>query len=76
MLDRRWRIEDWLERSPAEDVPARSRFNRAVPGPALGAIALAGLVVFSVVGCFAYYPSPQEIFKEMFILRGEVLTRS
>ncbi len=38
------------------------------------AIALAGLVALSVVGCYAYYPAPREVFEEMSILRGEVLT--
>ncbi len=42
--------------------------------PVLGGVALAGLVAFSIVGCFAYYPSPKEVFEEMYILRGEVLT--
>ncbi len=49
-------------------------FDFAIPAPALGAIALTGLVVLSLVGCYAYYPSPSEIFKEMYIIRGEVLT--
>ena len=35
---------------------------------------MAGLVLLSVVGCFAYYPSPEEVFKEMSILRAEVLS--
>jgi uncharacterized protein len=73
-LDRRWRIEDWLERSPEPTDRAESRLDVALPAPVLGAIALAGLVVLSGVGCYAYYPAPEETFKEMSILRAEVLT--
>ncbi len=73
-LDRRWRIDDWLESPPKPSEPTAPRFDFAIPAPALGAIALAGLVVLSGVGCYAYYPSPSEIFKEMYIIRGEVLT--
>jgi uncharacterized membrane protein YraQ (UPF0718 family) len=73
-LDRRWRVEDWLERAQEPDTRPASRLDVAIPGPVLGAIALAGLVALSGVGCFAYYPAPQEVFKEMYILRGEVLT--
>ena len=73
MLDRRWRIEDWLERSKEPESRARSRFDVTLPGPVLGGSALAVLVLLSVVGCFAYYPSPEEVFKEMSILRAEVL---
>ena len=53
---------------------ARSGFDITLPGPVLGGSALAGLVLLSVVGCFAYYPSPAEVFKEMTILRAEVLS--
>ncbi len=74
ILDRHWRVEDWLERAPDPGERAVSRFDLAIPAPVLGAIALAGLVVLSGVGCYAYYPAPSEIFKEMYILRGEVLT--
>jgi uncharacterized protein len=75
VLDRRWRIEDWLEREPSKTSGNPSSWlNLSIPPPALGGIALAGLVVFSVVGCFAYYPSPREVFDEMSILRGEVLS--
>lgn len=73
-LDRRWRIEGWLERSPDEGQRVTSRFDVLVPAPVLGGIALAGLVTLSVVGCYAYYPSPREVFDEMRIFRGEVLT--
>jgi uncharacterized membrane protein YraQ (UPF0718 family) len=73
-LDRRWRIEDWLGRSPDPGERAASRLDFVLPAPALGAIALAGLVALSLVGCYAYYPAPEDAFKEMYILRGEVLT--
>jgi hypothetical protein len=67
-------VEDWLERTPDLGGQSASRLDMALPGPVLGASALAGLVALSVVGCYAYYPAPQEVFQEMFILRGEVLT--
>ncbi len=73
-IDRRFRIEDWLERSPEVTGHARSRLDVIVPGPVLGAIALVGLVVLSGIGCYAYYPPAQENFKEMHILRAEVLS--
>jgi hypothetical protein len=73
-LDRRWRVEGWLERPRDPRAHPPSRLDVTVPGPVLGGIALAGLVVLSLAGCFAYYPAPQEVFKEMSILPGEVLT--
>ena len=41
-LDRRWRIEDWLERSPELHSYPGSRFDVVVPAPVLGALALVG----------------------------------
>ncbi len=73
-LDRRWHIEDWLERSSGGSDRTLTRFDVAVPGPVLGGIALTGLVAFSLIGCYAYYPAPKEIFAEMSILRAEVLS--
>ena len=74
-LDRRWRVEDWLERQPATPPDAATGWTSAtISPPVLGGIALGGLVVFSVIGCYAYYPSSREVFEEMRILRGEVLT--
>jgi uncharacterized protein len=74
VLDRRRRVEDWLERPSEPSGHPPGWLNVSIPPPALGGIALGGLVVFSIIGCFAYYPSPREIFDEMTILRGEVLS--
>ncbi len=73
-LDRRWRIEDWLERVPDPSEQPVGKLNVPVPAAALGLAGLAGLVVLSIVGCYMYYPSPQETFEEMRILKAEVLT--
>jgi len=35
---------------------------------------LAGLVALSVVGCYAYYPAPDEVQEEMRIVRVEILS--
>jgi uncharacterized protein len=49
-------------------------WNRAVSPRTVGLTCLTGLVVFSVVGCFAYYPAPSEVFEEMTLARVEVLS--
>lgn len=72
-LDRRWHVETWLEERFVDEGP-RGRLDLIVPGPVLGALALIGIVILSIVGCYAYYPAPREVFEEMHILRGEVLT--
>ena len=74
VLDRRWKIEDWLEREPEPSDRRPARLDIVVPPAMLGLVGLGTLVVLSIVGCYMYYPSPKESFEEMRILRVEVLS--
>lgn len=49
-------------------------FDRIVSPRLVAVICIMGLVAFSIVGCYAYYPSPKETLEEMRIARTEVLT--
>jgi uncharacterized membrane protein YraQ (UPF0718 family) len=70
-LDRDGRLEAWLTRAPpAVDRPV-SLWNRDVPGPVLGVAALAGLVAFSVVALYIYYPASKDTFDEILHVRAE-----
>lgn len=75
-LDRRWRLEDWLEQVPDPSAGSRERprFDVAIPGAMLGGIALLGLIVFSVMACYTYYPPPEQIFDDLNIIKTEVLS--
>jgi uncharacterized membrane protein YraQ (UPF0718 family) len=73
-LDRHFRVEEWLERVPVSSRSDRGWLDAHVSAPVLGGVSLGGVVALSIVGCFAYYPDPKEVFEEMYILRGEVLT--
>lgn len=78
-------LGDWVERvetlssdkwhlkpPPVSGRPV-SVWNRHVPGPVLGLVALAGLVVFSVMALYIYYPAPQQAFAEILQVRAEAL---
>ncbi|MDX1962630.1 MAG: permease [Pirellulales bacterium] len=43
----------------------KNRFDVVLPPAALGGVALLGLVLFSVFGCYSYYPPVQACFQEM-----------
>ncbi len=75
-VDRRWRIEDWLERPDKPTEPARtpSRYDIVIPGSVLGGIALVGLIAFSVLACYTYYPPADQIFEDLRIIKAEVLS--
>jgi hypothetical protein len=66
------RVEKWIFRPDPE--AAKRSFDRIVSPMLVGAVAIIGLIVMSVVGCFAYYPPPAETLKQMQIAKGEVLS--
>jgi uncharacterized membrane protein YraQ (UPF0718 family) len=63
------RAEAWLESQPE----GRSRMDIVLPGTVLGGTALIGVVALSVVGCYVYYPPPDEVLEEMQIVNVEVV---
>lgn len=59
-----WSLQTWLESQPPAPADSRQPFwNRPLPGSVLGTVALVGLVVFSIYGCYLYYPAPEEAFE-------------
>ncbi len=54
LVDRRRRLERWLVERP--DAAAGGGWDRRLSGLALGLSAIAGLVAFSAIGAFVYYP--------------------
>ena len=67
---KREKIEAWLQREPE----TQPKYDLVIPGPVLGTIALIGLVAISVFGCYLYYPPPGEVFEEMRLINGEVVS--
>lgn len=49
-------------------------WNRRVSARTVGLTCLGGLVAFSIVGCYAYYPAASEVLEEMRLARVEVLS--
>lgn len=70
--DRTSKMERWLETAPPKQISGRG--DIIVPGPVMGVLSLAGLVVLSIVGCFAYYPTPDECLDAMTDSRVAALT--
>ena len=49
-------------------------FDRIVGSQVVGGTLIAGLIVISVVMCYAFYPSPRECMEEIRIIRAEALS--
>ena len=68
------RLDRWLLASPPDSSRPVSVWERGVPGPVLGAVALVGLVAFSVAALYIYYPDSDQAFAEIAQVRAEALT--
>ena len=53
---------------------SRGAWDIEVPGPILALAGLLSIVAFSIVGCFAYYPSPAETLEELKLAETETLS--
>jgi hypothetical protein len=73
-LDPRGKIDAWLERPAPPSADRAGGLDFVLPNSVVGGFIVLGIVVFSVVGCFAYYPPPGEVFEEMRIAKGEALS--
>jgi uncharacterized membrane protein YraQ (UPF0718 family) len=71
-FDPHGRLEAWLAQPPPAR-PRRSVWDRDVPGPVLGLAALGGLIVFSVLALYVYYPAPKEAFDTIVRVRADAL---
>ncbi|MFN8858111.1 MAG: hypothetical protein ACK50P_21250, partial [Planctomycetaceae bacterium] len=66
-------VEAWLQQpAPCDHRPGR--FDVVVSPAVVGGTILLGLVAFSLVGCYAYYPPADEAFEEIYVAQGEALT--
>jgi len=74
IADRHRRVEGWLERPQGEASANAQRLDVVVPNKVVGGVALAGLVAFSVLGCYAYYPPRHEAFADMSKLNVTVVS--
>ncbi len=72
IVGRKVDFEAWFVRG----VPSESRFDIIVPGWILGVVSVAGLVVASVVGCYLYYPAPDDLLADFFSVHAETVLTS
>jgi hypothetical protein len=70
-LDRRGAIDAYLLRQPAAATRPKTIWNRELPGPLLGGLALLALLGFSIVALYVYYPTPADTFDEIRHVRAD-----
>ena len=64
------RIDKWLH---ADLPPSDNKYDVIVPGWVLGGTSVAGLVAASVIGCYLYYPAPDDLLPDLSNINTEVV---
>lgn len=63
-------FDQWLY---ADLEPSDNKYDIVVPAWVLGGTSVAGLVAASVIGCYLYYPAPDELLPDLFNINTEVV---
>ncbi len=63
--DRSGAVERWLTASPPGPAGSAPWWNRPIPGPILGGITIAGLIILSIIGTYVYYPHPEQVLNDL-----------
>jgi uncharacterized membrane protein YraQ (UPF0718 family) len=72
LADRDGRLDAWLARRPPAGGTSAGRYDVVLPGPVLAVVGLLAIVAASVVGCYAYYPPPEQVLGELSLATTEV----
>jgi uncharacterized membrane protein YraQ (UPF0718 family) len=70
-LRKQYHVERWLTRPPATPSGV-GKYDITIPGPVLAGIALLGLVAFSILGAYIYYPNSEQTLNQLHALRADV----
>jgi len=71
LIDRIGVVRGWLEAWLTQPVP-RSKWDIIIPGPVLGALSIVGLLIFSILSAFIFYPDADTVLGDMGRVYAEV----
>ncbi|MFK7821832.1 MAG: permease, partial [Planctomycetaceae bacterium] len=69
LIDMKGHAQRWIEAGRDGEL----KRDVILPTHVLGGLVLLVVVAVSVAGCYAYYPPPKVVLKEMFLAKGEAL---
>jgi len=73
-FDRSNRLERWLCTPSTATTHTKPKWDVKIPVPVLGGIAILGLIVFSVIGAYIYYPDRAQCLDTMQMLYADAAT--
>ena len=66
-ISQRFDFEAWFQSGTYE----KTKFDRIIPGWFIGMVAVTGLVISSIVGCYVYYPDADDLLSDLTIVNTE-----
>ena len=72
IVGRKVDFESWF----IQGAPSESRYDIIVPGWILGIVSVGFLVAASVVGCYLYYPAPDDLLADFLSVHTETVLTS
>ncbi|MCG8649461.1 MAG: permease, partial [Pirellulales bacterium] len=73
-IDEQRLAPDSATKQEIESAPGMRGYDRIVSPQLVGGTLLTGMVALSIVMCYAYYPSPEECFEEIRLIRADTLS--
>ncbi len=68
-IDRSFDFENWF----VTENESKARLDKEVPGWVLGMTVVAGLIYASVMGCYLYYPPPEDLLGDLAAINTEAV---
>ena len=72
VIERFVKLEDWF----CTASESKSKVDMILPGWVLGVTVVIGLVVASVIGCYLYYPAPDDLLGDLRVVHTEAVLSS
>jgi uncharacterized protein len=73
-FDRRNAVERWLTAPSTQSKSSKPKWDVKIPGPVLGGIAILGLIAFSIIGAYVYYPDREQCLDAMQFVYVDAVT--
>ena len=74
IFDPKFHLETALAHPANPEPKGNSVLNANVPGAGVGVVTIVGLIVISIVGCFVFFPPPDQTLDDMRVIRAEALS--
>ncbi|VTS08870.1 permease [Tuwongella immobilis] len=74
LVDPQRRLDAWLTKAPPAGEVIASKYDLILPKSVLIAVSIAGLLIFSAIATYTFYPAVNEAFEQIAMVRTEAIS--